>query len=48
MYNENKNSRYTSFKGHMSEFVNLEHFQFKKFSEKIIFPHVVCYTDLKG
>lgn len=47
MYNENKNSRCTSFKGHMSEFVNLQHFQFKKFSEKIIFPRVVCYTDLK-
>lgn len=31
LYNENKNSRHTTFTGYMSEFRNLEHFQVKKF-----------------
>lgn len=34
MSNENINSGCTSFKGGMSELVNLQHFQFNKFSEK--------------
>lgn len=46
MYNENKNSRRTGFKGHKSEFANLQHSYFK-FSKKIIFPRVVCDIDLK-
>lgn len=33
--NENKNSGCTNFKGHMSELLNLQHFKFNKFSEKI-------------
>lgn len=45
MSNENINSGCTSFKGGMSELVNLQHFQFNKFSEKKI-PCIVCYTDL--